>query len=174
MCECSTNRGENVPELRANGRFEEMKWIFSPRQFVSTTGVMRAPVRAHIGFYRPWWVDRSAKSACSSMPKKRHFAVENRHFGLDNPPGSRMYIPIGNTFPIGGHVVPKFNTQFELSVSDMDLIEDALRASKMAKTQADVKARAEDDEVRQIHDLLGRLHNQKTFYRPSKGPYVGG
>jgi len=70
--------------------------------------------------------------------------------------------------------VPKFNTQFELSVADMDLIEDALRASKLSKTQADVKARAQDDEVRQIHDLLGRLHNQKTFYRPAKGPYVGG
>lgn len=70
--------------------------------------------------------------------------------------------------------MPKFNTQFELSVSDMDLIEDALRASKLAKTQADVKARGQDDDVRQIHDLLGRLHNQKTFYRPSKGPYVGG
>ena len=70
--------------------------------------------------------------------------------------------------------MPKFNTQFELSVSDMDLIEDALRASKLAKTQADVKARVADDDVRQIHDLLGRLHNQKTFYRPSKGPYVSG
>ncbi|WP_299623485.1 hypothetical protein [uncultured Tateyamaria sp.] len=70
--------------------------------------------------------------------------------------------------------MPKFNTQFELSVSDMDLIEDALRASKLSKTQADVKARSQDDEVRQIHDLLGRLHNQKTFYRPAKGPYVSG
>ena len=70
--------------------------------------------------------------------------------------------------------MPKFNTQFELSVSDMALIEDALRASKLAKTQANVKERAADDGVRQIQDLLGRLHNQKTFYRPSKGPYVSG
>lgn len=70
--------------------------------------------------------------------------------------------------------MPKFNTQFELSPADMDLIEDALRASKLAKTQADIKSRAQDAEVRQIHELLGRLHNQKTFYRPSKGPYVGG
>lgn len=70
--------------------------------------------------------------------------------------------------------MPKFNTNFELSVSDLDLIEDALRASKLAKTQADIKARADDEDVRQIHDLLGRLHNQKTFYRPAKGPYVGG
>lgn len=70
--------------------------------------------------------------------------------------------------------MPKFNTTFELSVSDLDLIESALRASKLAKTQADLKARAQDDDVREIHELLGRLHNQKTFYRPSKGTYVGG
>ena len=29
-------------------------------------------------------------------------------------------------------------------------------------------------EVRDIHDLLGRLHNQKRFYRPKHGVYVGG
>jgi len=70
--------------------------------------------------------------------------------------------------------VPKYNTTFELTVEDLDLIEDALRASKLAKTQADIKARAADEDVLQIHDLLGRLHNQKTFYRPAKGTYVGG
>ncbi|WP_415403651.1 hypothetical protein [Tateyamaria sp. SN3-11] len=70
--------------------------------------------------------------------------------------------------------MPKYNTTFELSVEDLDLIEDALRASKLAKTQADIKARAADEEVLQIHDLLGRLHNQKTFFRPAKGTYVGG
>ena len=35
----------------------------------------------------------------------------------------------------------KFNTKFELSVSDMTIIEDALRASKLAKTQ-EVKKKA--------------------------------
>lgn len=70
--------------------------------------------------------------------------------------------------------MPKFNTNFELSVSDLDLIEDALRAVKRAKTQDDLNARAQGDDIRQIHDLLGRLHNQKTFYRPANGPYVGG
>ncbi|MEO0402300.1 MAG: hypothetical protein AAF214_07975 [Pseudomonadota bacterium] len=70
--------------------------------------------------------------------------------------------------------MPKYNTTFELTVEDLDLIEDALRASKLAKTQADIKARAADEDVLQIHDLLGRLHNQKTFYRPAKGTYVGG
>jgi len=70
--------------------------------------------------------------------------------------------------------VPKYNKTFELSVEDLDLIEDALRASKNAAINDDLAAKAANDNVRQIHDLLGRLHNQKTFYRPSKGTYVGG
>lgn len=70
--------------------------------------------------------------------------------------------------------VPRYNTQFELSVEDLDLIEDALRTKKLAETQSGLKAGAGQDTARDIHDLLGRLHNQKTFYRPAKGPYVGG
>lgn len=58
------------------------------------------------------------------------------------------------------------NKKFELDVADLDLIEDALRATKH-QTDDDRKTRA-------IHDLLGRLHNQKVFYRPSQGSYVGG
>ena len=70
--------------------------------------------------------------------------------------------------------MPKYNTNFELSVSDLDLIEDALRRTKLAQTQADLKAGNSDSDARQIHELLGKLHNQKTFYRPAKGTYVGG
>ncbi|HAB39225.1 MAG TPA: hypothetical protein DCE52_14735 [Rhodobacteraceae bacterium] len=68
----------------------------------------------------------------------------------------------------------KFNTKFELSVSDMTIIEDALRASKLAKTQEVKKKPMEKQNVREIHELLGRLHNQKNFYRPSNGIYIGG
>jgi uncharacterized membrane protein len=68
----------------------------------------------------------------------------------------------------------KFNTKFELSVSDMTIIEDALRASKLAKTQEVKKKPMEKQNVRKIHELLGRLHNQKNFYRPSNGIYIGG
>lgn len=64
--------------------------------------------------------------------------------------------------------MPKYNTQFELSVDDLDLIEEALRAARQAK--ADAKAA----KARKIHDLLGRLHNQKTFFRPANGTYVSG
>ncbi|KIC50750.1 hypothetical protein [Tateyamaria sp. ANG-S1] len=70
--------------------------------------------------------------------------------------------------------MPKYNKTFELSVEDLDLIEDALRASESAAINDDLACKAANDDVRQIHDLLGRLHNQKTFYRPAKGPYVGG
>ena len=81
---------------------------------------------------------------------------------------------LSETFDLRGNAVPKYNTNFELSVEDLDLIETALRATKLAKTQSDIKARAADEDVMQIHDLLGRLHNQKTFFRPADGTYVGG
>lgn len=74
--------------------------------------------------------------------------------------------------------MPKYNSNFELSVADMDLIESALR-----KTKADLSVQLDrtsdglddkDETLRQIHDLLGRLHNQKVFYRPRHGAYIGG
>lgn len=61
--------------------------------------------------------------------------------------------------------MPGYNTTFKLSIKDMDLIETALRS-----------ARAEEmaSEARRINDLLGRLHNQKIFFRPREGVYVSG
>ena len=70
--------------------------------------------------------------------------------------------------------MPRYNTTFELSVSDLDLIEDALRTTKLARTRAGLKADSSEEDARQIDELLGKLHNQKTFYRPAKGTYVGG
>ena len=81
--------------------------------------------------------------------------------------------------------MPKYNAKIELSVQDMELIEDALRQSEhelatkaLFTKKADMKSGEEGEEldgsVRQIHDLLGRLHNQKVFYRPMSGAYVGG
>ncbi len=60
--------------------------------------------------------------------------------------------------------MPKYNTTFELSLQDMDLIEEALK-----------KVAANENEMcpNSVQDLLGRLHNQKVFYRP-KGVYVSG
>lgn len=58
----------------------------------------------------------------------------------------------------------KPNKEFELEISDISLIEDALR-SKIDNSSI--------DEVSRIKDLLGRLHNQKNWYRP-KGVYISG
>lgn len=81
----------------------------------------------------------------------------------------------------------RYNVNFELSVEDMELIEGALRRSKSElstqrfgvqaledASQADKPADQSGDEIRKIHDLLGRLHNQKVFYRPKAAPYISG
>ena len=72
----------------------------------------------------------------------------------------------------------KYNSNFELSLEDMELIENALRSSKRELTtqmmQHDKVCDTINDGVRQIHDLLGRLHNQKVFFRPRSGSYIGG
>lgn len=52
----------------------------------------------------------------------------------------------------------KPNTQFELSVRDLELIETALRALEQTK---------------EVRELLGSLHNQKNWYRPKEG-YISG
>ena len=71
-----------------------------------------------------------------------------------------------------------YNSNFELTVEDMDLIETSLRQTKAELAAQFDKvgdsAADSDEAVRQIDDLLGRLHNQKVFYRPREGAYVGG
>ena len=54
----------------------------------------------------------------------------------------------------------------------MDLIEQALRMA-MSASSADPQDDTKDT-IRRMHDLLGRLHDQKIFYRPRDGVYVGG
>jgi len=81
--------------------------------------------------------------------------------------------------------MPRYNETFELSVEDMDLIEGALRQAKaelslrampdaMEPDRADAATSEADETVRRIHDLLGRLHNQKVFYRPRRSAYISG
>ena len=59
----------------------------------------------------------------------------------------------------------KPNENFKLSVQDVEHIENALR---LRMSIVDM------DEKREINELLGKLHNQKQFYRPSKETYVSG
>ena len=58
----------------------------------------------------------------------------------------------------------KPNTKFELSVKDIQIIEIALRTRL---SQAGPKEKTE------ISRVLGKLHEQKNWYRP-KGVYVSG
>jgi len=74
--------------------------------------------------------------------------------------------------------MPGYNTKFDLSVEDLDLIEAALRRKKQelaARNHDEVPDAGEScANLRGIHDLLGRIHNQKVFFRPRNAPYIGG
>ena len=79
----------------------------------------------------------------------------------------------------------KPNTTFNLEVKDLELIEDALH-SVIAKRSnelitagdaqnATVVRASVEAEVSEMRDLLGRLHNQKNWFRPKTGhSYIGG
>lgn len=79
--------------------------------------------------------------------------------------------------------MPGYNSKFNLSVSDIELIEQALHRQRahLSERVVTTEPAAPDDApseadmtLRHIHDLLGRLHNQKVFYRPRRGAYIGG
>ncbi|MBM2320493.1 MULTISPECIES: hypothetical protein [Marivita] len=81
--------------------------------------------------------------------------------------------------------MPGYNKNFELTVEDMELIEDALRTTKRSLNSEVLSQDADplrpcentrevDVSMKRINDLLGRLHNQKNFYRPKSGAYIGG
>ncbi|MEK0163802.1 hypothetical protein VWZ88_13885 [Phaeobacter sp. JH20_36] len=75
--------------------------------------------------------------------------------------------------------MPDFNDMFELTIADVDLIETALQRTRDAladgsQTVQGIAGHNRADSLRQIHDLLGRLHNQKIFYKPKDGVYVSG
>lgn len=54
----------------------------------------------------------------------------------------------------------KPNTNFELSLSDIEVIENALRSY--------------DPTSKRIQELLGKIHNQKNWYKPSNKWSGGG
>ncbi len=74
-----------------------------------------------------------------------------------------------------------FNTNFNLSIRDIELIEDALklreRQISMDHLNAQPISEANRQTLNDIATLLGRLHNQKVFYRPKTtpdAPFVSG
>ena len=73
--------------------------------------------------------------------------------------------------------MPRYNEMFELSVADIDLIETALSQTRDALSRDIVGQSGNSDKaarLKQVQELLGRLHNQKIFYRPKDGVYIGG
>lgn len=75
------------------------------------------------------------------------------------------------------------NKNFRLDIDDIELIENALRneLKKLADQNLmysesiikdELSIQRIEDKMRKIHDLLGKIHNQKIWYRPKN--YVGG
>ena len=73
----------------------------------------------------------------------------------------------------------KANTTFKLSIRDIEIIEEALRAKAgrrgMAIAQGETSPRLKE-EMMEIQSVLGRIHDQKIFYAKVKDgkPYVSG
>lgn len=71
--------------------------------------------------------------------------------------------------------MPAYNDKFELDLNDMDLIEESLRqkVKELSRSREDTASLESERKLRDMKTLLGRLHNQKVFYRPKQG-YIGG
>jgi len=77
-----------------------------------------------------------------------------------------------------------YNRTFQLTIEDVDLIEEALRAHgrelsrqrvRPGNSAADTQTNQMiEEDMRKGEELLGRLHDQKIFYRPKKEVYVSG
>ena len=73
--------------------------------------------------------------------------------------------------------MPKPNLKFDLSVRDIEVIEHALRA-KAGRRGIAIASGNHSEELRsellEIQELLGKLHDQKVWYRPKEKTYVSG
>jgi len=71
----------------------------------------------------------------------------------------------------------KPNLKFDLSVRDIEVIEHALRA-KAGRRGIAIASGNHSEELRremlEIQELLGKLHDQKVWYRPKEKTYVSG
>ena len=71
----------------------------------------------------------------------------------------------------------KPNTSFKLTVRDIEIIEHALRAKAGRRGLSIAQGETSEnlkEEMHEILELLGRLHGQKVWYRPSDKSYVSG
>ena len=71
----------------------------------------------------------------------------------------------------------KPNDKFELSIRDIEVIESALRAKAGRRGLAIAQGNASTqlhEEMRELQQLLGKIHNQKNWYKPNDGRFQGG
>jgi len=71
----------------------------------------------------------------------------------------------------------KPNTTFELDVRDIEIIEHALRAKAGRRGLSIAQGETSDklkEEMDEILELLGRIHDQKVWYRPKNKTYISG
>ena len=69
----------------------------------------------------------------------------------------------------------KPNTTFELDVRDIEIIEHALRAKAGRRGLSIAQGETSDklkEEMDEILELLGRIHDQKVWYRPKNKTYI--
>ena len=71
----------------------------------------------------------------------------------------------------------KANKKFDLSIRDIEIIEQALRAKAGRRGLAIANGETSPqlrEELRELQDLLGRIHDQKVWFRPKDKIYVSG
>ena len=76
-------------------------------------------------------------------------------------------------------MVTKANTKFNLTIRDIEIIEQALRAKAGRRGLAIANGETSPQlrtEMQEIQELLGRIHEQKIWYHkmPKGQPYVSG
>lgn len=66
----------------------------------------------------------------------------------------------------------KPNDKFELNVSDIEIIENALihKLKELSDENCDIN----ENKIKKIHNLLGKLHQQKIWFRPKDETYISG
>ncbi len=71
----------------------------------------------------------------------------------------------------------KPNQNFELTIRDIEVIESALRAKAGRRGMAIVQGETSPQlkaEMHELQELLGRIHNQKNWYKPKDDRFQGG
>lgn len=96
------------------------------------------------------------------------------------------YLSLNDTASQMDISMPAYTTQFDLDIDDLERIETALRerSSELSMERIALQDNEDADKISDLetelvetNDLLGRLHNQKVFYRPKEvkqGAYVSG